>query len=201
MLWTRNAHAKKFLDMAIEDLTQHNISIKVYRRNINSKFNIDGYFDDNLLQLGVMKNSRWLETFVHEYSHFLQWKSHETSFAAYYKYDYDPVRLVEMYIERKTGYDRKVQNAFRVIRRNEASCDQIAAKLIRKYNLPIDINNYRKEANRQIVFYHCVEHKRSWEPSYRFYGNTLRKMMPDRIQRSYVDRLPKQILETALDLF
>jgi hypothetical protein len=187
--------------MALQDLKQHNIKLKVYRRNINTEFHIDGYFDDACLQLGIMKNHRWLQTFVHEYAHFLQWKHDERSFAAYYKYDYDPVRLVEMYVQRKTGYSRKVQNAFLVIRRNEASCDRIAAKLIRKHKLPINLDDYRREANRQIVFYHCVEHKRSWEPSNRFYGNVLRQMLPDRIKNSYAERLPKELLETALDLF
>lgn len=197
----RNPHARKFVNDAIRELKQNGIQLKWHRRTIDPVFVIDGYFDDNQMQLGVMKNRRWLETFVHEYAHFLQWKREERSFAAYYKYDYDPVRLVEMYVQRRIGYNRKVANAFRVIRRNEAECDRLAANLIRKYNLPIDLDNYRREANLQIVFYHCVEQKRSWNPSHRFYGKQLQNMLPLRIKNSYADHLPKNILETALQLF
>jgi hypothetical protein len=197
----RNPHVKKFLQMAVQDLRDHKIKLKWYHRTIDPVFQIEGYFDDNRMQLGVLKNQRWLETFVHEYAHFLQWKHDETSFAAYYKYDYDPVRLIEQYVQRRTAYNQKVKNAFRVVRRNEAACDRLAANLIRKYCLPIDLEYYRREANRQIVFYHCVEQKRSWQPSNKFYGMRLRQMLPSNIKTSYAERLPQKILETALELF
>lgn len=197
----RNPLVRKFVNDAIRDLEQHGVQFKWHNRTIDPVFRIDGYFDDNRMQLGVMKNRRWLATFVHEYAHFLQWKRDETSFAAYYKYDYDPVRLVELYVQRRTSYNRKVANAFRVIRRNEAACDRMAANLIRRYRLPIDLDDYRREANLQIVFYHCVEQKRSWDPSHRFYGKQLQRMLPVRIKNSYAEHLPRNILETALKLF
>jgi hypothetical protein len=201
MFCSRNPRVKKFLEVAIKDLKLHNIKIKLHRRTIDPKFQIDGYFDDCAMELGVHKNHRWLETFVHEYAHFLQWKQDESTFAAYYKYDYDPVKLVENYVQRRVAYDKKVKNAFKVIRRNEACCDKLAANLIKKYCLPINLEKYRREANRQIVFYHCVELKRSWEPSNKFYGDFLGQMIPSKIKKSYADKLPQEILQTALKLF
>ena len=201
MLRSRNPRVQKFLEAASEDLKQHKIQIKIYVREIDRRFNIDGYFDDASQQIVVKKNKHWLETFVHEYAHFLQWKHNDPSFAAYYKCRYNPVRLIEMWLERRTAYDRRVQNSFRIVRENEIACDRLAIELIKKYQLPINIEQYTRRANRQIIFYHCVEQKRAWDASHRFYGKQLYSMIPANIRESYTRNVPSKLMQTALELF
>jgi hypothetical protein len=201
MLQSRNPQAQRFLEMTIDELKQNDVELKVYRRNIDPTFPIDGYFDDIHMQLAVRKNRRWLETFVHEYAHFLQWKTNDPTFAAYYKYDYNPIQLVEMWLTRRVAYDRRVKNSFRVIRENEMACDRLATHLIQKHQLPINLDQYRRRANHQLLFYHCVEQKRSWNASDMFYGNRLYRLIPSTIRKSYTEHVPSKLMETALELF
>lgn len=200
MSWERNKRTKKFFEIAMSDLKQNNIKLKWYARNIDSERTV-GYFDENNMELAILKDRFWLETFVHEYAHFLQWKYDKLSFGAYSNCSYDPSRVIENYVNRRVGYNRKVRHAFNLVRSNEAECDRLAASLIKKHKLPIDLDQYRQKANHQIVFYHCVEQKRKWEPSPNFSNKKFREMLPNRIQTSYAQRLPKDLLETALKLF
>jgi hypothetical protein len=201
MLQSRNKCVQQFLDTAYNDLNEHQITVKVYKKRIDNRFDIDGYFDDVSREIAIRKNRHWLETFVHEYAHFLQWKNNDPSFAAYYKCAYNPVRMIEMWLNRRTPYDRRVKHSFEVVRVNEIQCDKLALHLIRKHNLPINHENYTRRANRQIIFYHCVEHKRTWDPSHRFYGKQLCQMIPVNIRTSYAHNIPSRLLQTALELF
>lgn len=201
MLRSHNTRVQRFLDMALDDLKQNKVTLKTYRNKIDRRFDIDGYFDDCLREIAIRKNKHWLETFVHEYCHFLQWKHDDPSFAAYYKCSYNPVRLIELWLERRTPYDRRVQNSFRIVRENEIACDRLAINTIRKHELPIDTERYTRQANRQIIFYHCVEQKREWEPSHKFYGKQLYSMIPTNIRESYTQKVPSKLMQTALNLF
>lgn len=201
MLESRNPKVKKFLKVAMQDLKNHNIDLKLYRKRADPKYSIDGYFDDESLQLGLVKNKKWLETFVHEYAHFLQWKNGEKTFAAYYKYDYNPIFIVENWLEKKISYNNKVKNSFRIIRANEISCDRLAVDLIKKHELPIDTQKYIKNANLYIIYYHCVENIRKWDATEIYRDENLWKMVPSTIRSSYIKNLPSRLMETALDCF
>jgi hypothetical protein len=201
MFCSRNTQVKKFLKVAMNDLEKHQINLKIYRRRADPKYSLDGYFDDASLEIGLVKDRFWLETFVHEYSHFLQWKRGEKTFAAYYKYDYNPIFMVENWLERKIAYSKKVKNSFRIIRANEISCDKIAVELIKKYKLPIDTEKYTKNANLQLLFYHCVENQRNWNVSKIYKNPNLWAMIPKTMRFSYAQRIPSKLMETALECF
>lgn len=206
MLRSSNPKTQKFLEIAMKDLKQNGIKLKIYKKTIDADdtsvpCKIDGYFDDLQLEMGVYKDHRWLETFVHEYSHFLQWRDRDPTFTAYYKHEYDPSVLIEKWLSRKISYDRRVENSFKIVRANEMSCDQIAVKLINKYKLPIQTQKYIKKANFQILYYHCVESERCWNVDKIYRNNELWEKIPITFRMSYVQHAPSRLMNIASKSF
>jgi hypothetical protein len=204
MLQSNNPNTKRFLEVAMNDLKQSKIKIKIYKksiRGIDILDGIDGYFDDDAREIGIYKDHRWLETFVHEYAHFLQWRDGDPTFAAYYKYNYNPLLMIDRWLERKITYDKRVENSFNIIRNNEISCDKMAIKLINKYKLPIQTEKYIKKANFQILFYHCVEKQRTWQVSEIYSNKKLWDCIPKTLRESYVQHVPSKLMRMAIESF
>lgn len=206
-LTSRDPLVKKFLKDVNEDLRSHSIRLKVYKKSIDPTFNIQGSFCEVSKELCLIKERGfWLETLLHEYSHFWQWKTKDKSFWAYYGKDYEPIQRVEDWLSGKhPKYDESVRHSFNIIRRNEIECDLRALRIAKKYDLPIDHTDYRRKANAQLVMYHCIEHCRRWECRDGFWSLKKNKEMfgiiPSRFMRCYVKSLPQKLLETALEAF
>ena len=192
LLTITNRKTKKFLTMVYDELEKSEIDFKLTKK-IDETFEIDGYFDDAKKKLVVVHNELWLETLVHEFSHYVQYKEQHPSFAAYYKHDFAPIHITEQWLKKKIGYNDQVKKSFQIIRQNEYECDVLGAKLIRQYELPIDLAIYKKWANRQLLFYHCVEHSRIWNAGPEFLSPEVLDMIPPRFQPSYIHSMPKRM--------
>lgn len=60
-------------------------------------------------------------------------------------------------------FDKQTVKTFmRLIQLAEMECEQMSVKKIRKYGLPIDIDNYRAKANSYILFYTLMLETRKW---------------------------------------
>lgn len=201
MIVSDHPQIKNFLKIAKLDLSENQITIKKFKKKIDPNFEYQGYFDEENKEIGIlMKKKRWLSMFVHEYAHYLQWKFDNPTYTAYNSMQTDPIVTVENYVSKKSNYDENVKKSFLIIRKNEVDCDRIACDVIRKYNLPIDIVEYKKEANLQLVFYHCVEKTKIWNVS-NLYNTKMMNMMPGKLQYNYAVKIPDKIFDTAMEYF
>lgn len=199
MIISKNPYVKNFIKIAYSNLNHDEISVKKFYNNIDPNFSYQGYFDEEEKEIGIsMKKQRWLSMFVHEYAHYLQWKFDNPTYTAYNTLSTDPIILVENYVKNQLSYNNQIKKAFTIIRKNEADCDSIACKLIKKHKLPIDLNLYKKEANLQLVFYHCVEQTKKWNIN-NFYNSKLMNLMPSKIQHNYAIKIPDKIMSVALE--
>lgn len=187
-----NSKAEKFLAMVKNELKNSEIEFKIVKRWPDKNFECVGSFDDSTRKLTVLNNENFLDVLVHEYSHYIQYKEKHPSFTVFSKQEVDATLLTEQWLSKKIKYDANVKKAFALIRRNEYECERLAVKLIRKYSLPINIENYTKSANRYILFYHCVEESRIWNPTDEFWSKSVLCSIPSKFQYSYIEKLPKR---------
>lgn len=187
--------------MVIDDAKEHGIQVKTYKNyhQIDKSFKMVGYFDEK--RIAVLRNDKWLDTLTHEYAHFIQWREGHPSYKAY-NITPDPIFLTEKYfLDATVPHDKNVKESFNIIRQNEFECNQLAIKLIKKHNLPVDLDNYKKKSNQEILFYHCAEKHRNHNPSRNFYGADFLNLIPNTLQSKYVSRPPVRILEEACKYF
>jgi len=201
-LKSSNPKIQKFLKMALSDLHDYGITLKIYKQDIHNNYPLIGYFDEIKKILAVKKNKIWLKTFVHEYSHFLQWKqsmqSHEKYLKHRKKYKSDPDLCVSRWLDNRLKYDNRIKSAFERIRYDEIHCDLIAVKLIKRYQLPIDVSTYIQEANLDILSYQFIEENKSCKMPKIFYQEQFLKSLPCVLKKSYIKRMPKTTLQSFL---
>lgn len=198
---TKNPNVNSFLRIVEKNLQSENFILKKHYSNLDKDFKYQGYFDEHQKEIGILMSSRvWLEILVHEYSHFLQWKFDNPTYLAYNSMKIDPVSIIENYIKKKSSHTETVKKAFQIVRKNEANCESIAIKLIKKYNLPLDLVNYKQSSNLHLVFYHCVEATKIWNVK-NFYSARMKSIVPKTFQKIYADRVPQNIMTTALNVF
>jgi hypothetical protein len=68
--------------------------------------------------------------------------------------------------------------AFTKIKKMELDCEHRSVELIREWDLPINIDNYIKSANRYIYFYNFVRKYRTWDNIYNKSYREVSHLMP-----------------------
>lgn len=173
-----------------------------FRNTRSPKFELCGYFDDEEKKIVIYKDRKWLCTLAHEYCHFLQYKTKNPFYKHYRDRDYIPTEVIEDWLRGKIPYSKRVKTAFSLVRNDEAECETWAVKIIKKYDLPIDMAKYKQLSNLYLIFYHCVEKTRKWN-TYNFYKNRkLKSLVPLQLRcLQYANNVPDKILKVALDNF
>lgn len=153
-----------------------------------------GFFDQERIMVAT-KNPGWLGVLAHEYSHFLQWATG----SAIYKKCFGPTNnyatIQEEWLLGKKHKPFLVRRAFNAVREMERECEMIAVELIKKYQLPIDIERYIQEANCYIYMHHLMEHHRihcdgfKKDPFHRWYT----RKMPSSFRHKSHTTIPEDI--------
>lgn len=138
-----------------------------------------GWFDyENKEFLTAMDNPMGFEIFIHEYSHFLQWKNHTEWFMVHN----GGTQILFDWLD-GTEYTPDILNlAHRDAVALELHCEQQAIWLIEKYDLPVDLDKYRKAANAYLLFYQFVRTKRSWSKKSPYNNVEIMKAMPTELK-------------------
>ncbi|NBO36880.1 hypothetical protein EBU91_05040 [bacterium] len=184
----------QFVKFVKEQLSKNDIKLVIGKgRSVNvGGFRCDGYFDENLKIIKVAKQDpHFLETLLHEYCHFLQWRQKTQIFKHSDKY----CLIVERWLNGKHYSKPLIKRAFYWVRKMERECEQIAAKLIDKYDLPIDKSKYIKNANCYIYAHFFMEQKRKYTAFSKnpFTDKSVQKIMPNTFKVLSHKTIPKKV--------
>lgn len=156
-------------------------------------FKCGGWFDGEDRELVCsMKSNKGLSLLVHEFSHFHQWAEGSELWEIASKKNSH--LAMHEWIEGKSV--RGVKKHIAICRDLEADAEKRAVRMIKKYNLPIDIDEYIRGANAYIYFYNYMMVSRRWSaPNNSPYRNkALMESMPNRFLRDY-SVLPDKLLK------
>jgi hypothetical protein len=188
-----NKNDKMFIEMVKSGCKKHKISCKLkdvnYLKPVPS-IRCTGYFDDENKTLQVaMKQKDSFEILVHEYSHLTQWIDKVPVYMKANKY----LLAVDKWIAGTNLPSAVVDAAIQGTVDLELDNEKRSVKLIAKYNLSIDKENYIKKANAYLYFYHWMKNTRKWSsPNNLPYRNkNIVAAMPTTFRGKY-DKLPKK---------
>lgn len=151
---------EKFIDHVKAECRANNI--KLLLKDVKylcptRKIKCSGYFDEENRVLAVAKKSTaWLEILVHEFAHLTQWRENckewRMSSNSFGKLN-DWLEGIEV---------RSIRQVISRVRDLELDNEKRSVKLIRKWELPIDIREYTQKANAYVAFYNWMYHTRRW---------------------------------------
>jgi len=183
----------EFLGTAISHMIEHGKSVKlIHRKSVKCDgVATGGFCNENGITMATKQDS-WFQLFVHEYCHFLQEidddYTENDDDDAWNNYDHWLLGKCELKPE-------QIKRATKLIRDCEIDCEKRAVELIKKYNLPIDVERYTQEANVYALFYTLVSKYRMW-----YSGESpcsikeLADLMPTEFKSSW-NRVPKKFEE------
>lgn len=163
-----------FIAKAVNELLGDGFSLKlIMTKAIDGKYG--GWFSGEKSEkefVVAMKSNSSFKVFVHEYSHYLQWKHHRKFFNSKVK----GCHILFNWLGGKSYSKKVVSEAVRDAIELEWHCECIARDTILKYNLDIDIDEYIRGVNCYLFFYHTVEKLRSWSKNSRSaYSSAIKK--------------------------
>lgn len=183
---------KDFIKGIKYNLKLQNFTIKLIHKKVAKCVTgiCSGYFSIGTRELVIATgNSKWFETLLHEYCHFCQFVEESKVYRNYClakgKWHAWANKTVE--IENK---DKRWH--FIAVRNLELDCERRVIKLIKKYNLPVDINDYCRKANVYLFDYKYRDLTRT---PLRFINNfsKLHSIIPAKLLRNKdYDKLPKK---------
>jgi hypothetical protein len=189
MKYTRNEI--KFIEHVKRECKKHDFKcslrpVKYVKLTENIK--CSGWFDEDTKMLVVsMNRPDWIEILAHEYSHFTQyidqipqWKKSSVSLG--YLDDWlngKKIKNIEYHID--NCRDLELDNEKRSV------------KLIKKFNLNVDLNNYVRKANAYLHFYNYIKISRRWsKPDNSPYKNkVVKSAMSTRFNMNYNNLSPR----------
>jgi len=161
-----NKNVKEFLSHALLDMITNKVSLSLprkYKVLIEDNIKVNGYFDEPKTFVVAMSKpvNKWLPIFVHEYCHYRQSIEKEPCYVNFDKVDgideYDPwlAGKAELTKEQLLACTRACQEL-------ELDCEKRAVEIMKKFNLPIDIDYYIRRGNAYVLFYNYVMKHRTW---------------------------------------
>lgn len=187
-----NKKAKDFIKYVKSECKKHGIKCDLRRTKyvkLSGNIKCSGYFDEDEPALVCsMNRPDSLEILAHEFGHFTQWQED----IDIWKKCMVSMPLVDEWLEGKEIPNIKKHLA--VCRELELDNEKRAVKIIKKFDLDIDIDRYIKKANAYVFFYNRLLATRKWTtPKNSPYSNQrIIEKMPRYFMKDY-SVLPKRI--------
>jgi hypothetical protein len=149
-----------FVKYVRSECKAHGIKLRLKpTKTVSTPDNIEcvGYCEpDDLKELAVAKsNQDWLMTLVHEYAHLTQWIDQCKEWQDSYEIDNLDDWL--------NGKDMpSIERALAVTRDLELDNEKRSVKLIKQWDLPINVKVYTQKANAYVQFYNYLYYTRRW---------------------------------------
>lgn len=193
-----NKKAREFIKYVKEECKKYGIKCDLRRTKyvrLPGKLKCSGYFDDHDMELVCsMNRPDSLEILAHEFGHVTQWKD---QIDLWKKADVSIPKVDEWLM----GEDvPDIKKHLAVSRDLELDNEKRAVKIIKKFGLDIDIDQYIKKANCYVHFYNRMLATRKWcSPDNSPYNNKrLIKQMPAHFRMNY-NKLPKKIEQVFIE--
>jgi hypothetical protein len=186
----------KFYGWAIAQLIESSVDIKLLQKWSSDK--AGGFFiypeeGEDPQFMVCLKNDVAFELFIHEFCHFLQWRDGPKKIHA----GFDRAAKFWDWLNNK----RKINPGVDLLQELELDCEKRAVRLIKKYNLPVDITKYCQSANVYISSYLFIEEKRSWfKRSGASTNPDIYSYFPDTLKRIDYYRDKENLPEEAMNL-
>jgi len=199
-----NTSALNFINYAKAECKKHEVKAEISNRKYlliseENYIRVNGYFCSNNKVLRVASNrpfKKWFPIFVHEFCHFLQWKENCKIWRNSYLGNIDASGEVFKWVDGKRMTCKKINRCITLARDVELDCERRVCKIIKEFNLPIDLNKYAQQANAYVYLYNWLRYSRKWYKT----GNApyenpkIWKSMPKTLKGSH-NKIPKHILE------
>lgn len=187
-----NKKAKDFIKYVKSECKKHGIKCDLRKTKyvkLSGNIKCSGYFDEDEPALVCsMNRPDSLEILAHEFGHFTQWREN----IDIWKKSMVSMPLVDEWLEGKEVPNIKKHLA--TCRNLELDNEKRAVKIIKKFDLDIDIDRYIKKANAYVMFYNRLLATRKWTtPNNSPYSNQrIVEKMPRYFMKDY-STLPKRI--------
>lgn len=179
----------------LADISKYNVRLKfasterVYLPD--ERIHTVGYWDDDDQKNPILavatggKIQKWGTVFAHEYCHFRQWVEKTKE----WKINKNMTAENMDRILHNEPVSKKILNSYLDATRDlEADCEKRTVKLLNKFQIPINITKYIKEANIYIYYHNHLKTYRQWyghnEQPYK--NKLLLDNAPSVFQKSYV---------------
>lgn len=175
--FVKDINIKNFLKDAFENLEDSGISINFYNnRTIKMEDGraASGWFSDEEKDISCIFLKRkkhqayWLGIFIHEYSHFLQWKSNDPTFLRTIN-GTDPNTIMSSFLLEKeyqteSYTHEEIKEACEAVLELEYDAEYTVVELIKMYNLEknIDSIEYVKSAVAYFIFIYNSYKRNHW---------------------------------------
>ena len=193
----------QFLKYVEKELTKHKFKLLMVDKKsvfVEGHVKVSGYFDSEKMILAVTVDKptkQWLPVLVHEFAHFTQWKSNCKAWKNTFVKGEDVSDTIFLWVKDEIKLPLDIVKIHTARSRDmELDCEKRAVRLIRKFDLPIDIPTYIKQANAYLYFYNyaCLR-KRWWKRGKTPYQTkAIWSEFPDTFRRSYRS-LPDKYIE------
>lgn len=115
---------------------------------------MSGYFDHINKELVYVNDKEGTGTLIHEYCHFLQWRSNSSVYDSYMPEVNNFAESVIESLKNGKRYKKRIINEALTITLNcEVDCERLAINLIEKYKIRINLDLYTRVANSVLVSY------------------------------------------------
>jgi len=187
--------ADEFIKYVKQECKTHNIKC-ILKNTKTVKLTDDndrcsGYFDEEHLVV-AMNRPDALQILVHEYCHLTQWVEQcDTWIASVKNESHD-----KLYRWLAGEEVKDIKKAINICRDLELDNEKRAIKMIKRFNLPIDIDIYIKKANAYVQYYNYLLISRKWcSPKNSPYkNNRLVELMSSKFNMNY-NKLTKKLLK------
>ncbi len=170
-LKTYNRKIDKFLD-DLDYICQENAVQIIFTSKNYVKcdgINCSGYFNENKRELVCAlktDNKTWLSTLVHESCHLDQWREQSAIWQLFDKSTANNEDIIDKWLLKKEQIDNTLlDEAFKITKEMEWDAEKRSIEKIKKYNLPIDIDEYTKKSVVYIMLYDFVQKYQTWYKS------------------------------------
>lgn len=193
---------KNFISLSVSDMIRKGVSVHLVNQQFLEVEDVacNGYFSDHpdLEFWCAVKKPRkdWMEIYVHEYCHFLQWKKQTDKWKATSVKNGSTENLIDEWISGKPIKQDLVYMYAKANRDVEEECERMVVQNIRKYQLPINIKNYVKKANAYLYFWSALPYIRKWPTGGKgpYTIPEIVNSMPIKFQRDY-DKIPDSYIK------
>lgn len=136
----------------------------------------------------------WCSILLHEYCHFLQWRSHAKTWKSVERLLPDGLKSLESLSEEVV-----FQNTIKKIIKLEREADLIACDIIEKYQLDLNIELYCRQSNLVLFKWMFFRRYKTWPKSNKKETDALLAMCPSRMIGAR-QQLPSSLATTLLGL-